>query len=230
MNTRILYGFGHSGHSYKVASYLQLANLHFEARYVDFFHGGTRSPEFLQLNPMGEAPIYCENDQIYTQSGMILLHLVQQTGHFATSNWQELQRWLLWDAHKGSSQWAMARFMNNFFPEEKRNADVVAFLLSRSQASILTLENHLSTRDFMIDNQFSLIDIVLSAYLFFPEEFGWQKEKTPAIIQWLERIRNQPRWVHAYDLLPKDQDMIDKTPAASHWHKPLEHTSKHSAN
>ncbi len=214
-----LHCFGHSGHSYKIASYLNLAGIEWEPVFVDFFNGEARAEPYLSLNPMGEVPYFEDGETKLSQSGVILDYLVEKSGFFASQYPRENLRWILWDTHKGSSVFGMTRFFHNFMPEAKRNPEHNNFLKARTKTSISFLEKHFSTRDFVHDNQFTTADLCLSSYLFYPEDFGWSRDETPAIDAWLSRIENMPNWKHPYDLMPVDQEMINRTPAAKAWHK-----------
>jgi glutathione S-transferase len=53
-----LYCFAQSGNAYKVALMLNLCEAKWEPRFVDFFNGETRTPEFRgSINEMGEVPV-----------------------------------------------------------------------------------------------------------------------------------------------------------------------------
>ena len=98
-----LHCFAQSGNAYKVALMLQLSGLDWEPVFVDFFNGGARTPEFLALNPMGEAPVLEGPDFAQTQSGAILSALAATTGLFtgqSKEEWTEILRWMFWDNHK----------------------------------------------------------------------------------------------------------------------------------
>ena len=112
--TITLYGFGESGNAYKVALMLQLTGTPWELRFVDFFKGEARSPEFLKVNEMGEVPVLVDGDQVLTQSGLILDHLVQKTGQFGgttAAEAREIWRWMLFDNHKFTAYYAALRFI-----------------------------------------------------------------------------------------------------------------------
>lgn len=201
----ILHCFGESGHSYKVALMLQLCGLDWQARRVDFFGGETRGPEFRALNPMGECPVLQDGDAVLTQSGMILLHLAEQTGRFGGSTpaaRAEVVRWMLWDGHKLSSQAGMCRFLMNFLPADKRPAEVITFTQGRLRAAYQVLETHLSMRDWVADTGPTLADFCCCSYLYYPEPFGFDRAEWPAIHAWLDRIAALPGWAHPYDLMP----------------------------
>ncbi len=198
-----LYCFAQSGNAYKVANYLNVAGIPWQEEFVDFFKGETRSPEFRNINEMGEVPVLVDGDIHLSQSGVILDYLIEKTGHFAPTpdNRRAVLRWVLWDNHKGSSQFGMTRFLNNFLPEKHRNADVIAFSISRCQAALATLNTHLENREWMVGNTPTAADFSCSGYLFYNEPFGMERSKHPHIEAWLENIRQLPNWKHPYDLM-----------------------------
>ena len=200
-----LYCMGESGHSYKVALPLALSELEWEPVYVDFFNGETRGEAFRKLNPMGEVPVLVDGDQVITQSGIIQMHITDKTGKFGGADKaeaREVLRWILWDNHKLSSQAGVTRFLMNFLPEEKRNADVVAFAQGRLKSAYTVLETHLTGRDWIVGNGPTHADFTCCGYLFYPEPFGFDRADWPAIDAWLTRIEALPGWAHPYDLMP----------------------------
>lgn len=204
--TVTLYGFGESGNAYKVALMLQVSGTPWELRFVDFFKGEARSPEFLKLNEMGEVPVLVDGDQVLTQSGMILDHLAAKTGRFGgatTTEAREVWRWILWDNHKLSTQIGTARFLANFLPEDKRPPGVVPFLQGRLKAAYIVLNRHLEGRDWIVGAGPTIADFSCCSYLYYPEPFGFSRADWPAIDRWLNRIAALPGWAHPYDLMPR---------------------------
>ena len=134
-----LHCFAQSGNSYKAALMLGLTGADWEPVFVDFFNGTNRLPEFLALNPMGEAPVLEHDGLVLTQSGVILDYLASKLGRFGPRDEAErceILRWTLWDNHKLTYYNATWRFMINFVPEEKRQPEVIAFLQTRSTAAL----------------------------------------------------------------------------------------------
>lgn len=200
-----LYCFGESGNSYKAALPLELAGLDWEPVFVDFFGGEARSPAFREVNPMGEAPVLVDGDLTLSQSGAIQDWIVEKTGKFTSEDpaeKREILRWQFWDNHKGSSQFGMTRFLQNFLPEHHRNADVLAFLHGRVKNALAVLEAELATRDWLVGDGLTMADISCCAYLYYPEPFGFERAEYPAISAWLDRISETPGWKHPYDLMP----------------------------
>ncbi len=215
-----LYCFGQSGHSYKVANYLNLAGISFEPIYVDFFNQETWGEDYRHnVNAMGEAPVLIDNDVKLAQSGVILEYLVDKTGAFKPDDRYENLRWVLWDNHKLSSQIGLLRFLKNFLPEEKRPAEAIAFLQGRTKAALKVLNGALEDRAFLLGDDITPADFSCSSYLFYPEDFGFVRAGYPHIDAWLTRIENMDNWKHPYDLMPTDQNVLNSTPSAHAWHK-----------
>ncbi len=198
-----LYCFGESGNAYKCALALALADLPWEPVFVDFFNGETRSPKFRAINPMGEVPVLIDGDETLTQSGNILYHIAGRTGRFlAPGEDKECWRWVLWDAHKLSSQIGTARFLSNFVPPEKRPEAVIDFLRARLANAYRVLDTHLADRDWIVGRSVTVADLACCGYLYYPEPFGFDRAEWPAIDRWLNRIAALPGWRHPYDLMP----------------------------
>ena len=204
-----LYCFGESGNSYKAAITMELAGVDWEAKFVDFFNGGTRTPEYRELNEMGEAPLMVHGGTTLSQSGAIQDYIVAQTGLFGgkdATERREIWRWVLWDNHKLSSVAGMTRFLNNFIPEEKRPQAVIEFMYGRLKGAYATLNNTLSKQEWLVGEQVSVADLSCCGYLYYPEPFGFQREDHPHIDRWLTQISALPGWKAPYDLMPGKQD------------------------
>lgn len=201
-----LHCFGESGHSYKAALTLELGPLEWEAVFVDFFNGASRSDEYREINPMGEAPVLIDGDVSLTQSGVIQSYLSEKTGLYGGETPEEARevlRWILWDNHKLSSQAGMVRFLMNFLPEEKRPQEAIGFLQGRLQVALKVLEAHLTQRDWIAGRSVTNADLTCCGYLFYEEPFGFTRSDWPAIDAWLSRIESLPGWKHPYDLMPR---------------------------
>lgn len=200
-----LHCFGESGNAYKAALTLELSGLEWEPVFVDFFSGATRSTDFRQnVNPMGEAPVLVSGDLKITQSGAIQQYVVDTSGKLGgePEDKYEVLRWVLWDNHKLSSQAGMTRFLMNFLPEEKRPADVIAFMHGRLKAAYTVLNAHLEGREWIVGRDVTVADLSCCGYLYYPEPFGFDRAEWPHINAWLTRLSEQPGWKHPYDLMP----------------------------
>ncbi|MDE4302905.1 glutathione S-transferase [Phaeobacter gallaeciensis] len=199
-----LHCFGESGNAYKAALALELSGLEWEPVFVDFFAGVNRTPEFREMNVMGEAPVLEDGDMRLTQSGAIQQYITDKTGKFggAPEDKYEVLRWVLWDNHKLSSQAGMTRFLMNFLPEDKRPDQVIGFMQGRLKAAYATLNAHLEGRDWIVGDGITNADLSCCGYLYYPEPFGFDRAEWPHIDAWLTRLSETPGWKHPYDLMP----------------------------
>ncbi|QIE56214.1 glutathione S-transferase family protein [Pikeienuella piscinae] len=205
--TMKLYCFGESGNSYKAALPLALSGLDWTPVFVDFFKGATRTTEYrAEINDMGEAPVLLDGKVKLTQSGVIQDYISEKSGKFGGATpdeRREILRWVLWDNHKMSSAAGMTRFLMNFLPEEKRPAEVIAFMQGRLKAAYATLDATLAKRDWLVGDGPTNADFSCCGYLFYTEPFGFSREDWPHLDAWLGRIEALPGWKHPYDLMPR---------------------------
>ena len=200
-----LHCFAQSGNSYKVALMLELSGAPWTPVWVDFFNGGTRAPEYRQLNVMAEAPVLECGGLVLTQSGMILDHLATTLKQFGPADDDEhraILRWTLWDNHKLTGYIATYRWMLQFAKPGSIDPVVVAFYKGRSWSALKTLDAHLKDRSFVAADRPTIADFSLIGYLYFPTEFGLDWAEFPAVEAWTKRIAALPRWKHPYDLMP----------------------------
>jgi len=199
-----LYCFAQSGNAYKPALALELAGADWAPRFVDYFKGETRTPEYRAINVMGEVPVLEHEGRRLSQSGVILDYLAHRTGKFAPETddqRREVLRWTLFDNHKLTSYTATYRFMRALAKDP--NPDVVAEFRKRAETAWGILDAHLTGRMFVVADRITSADISLCGYLFFDDEIGVDWNAThPNIAAWLDRIRSLPRWRHPYELMP----------------------------
>jgi glutathione S-transferase len=204
MADHTLHCFAQSGNAYKAALMLNLCGADWEARFVDFFNGATRTPEFRQINEMGEVPVLEHDGNRLSQSGVILDYLAAHFGRFGWTDDDErrlILRWLLWDNHKLTSYTATYRFMTQF--AGAGDSEVAKFMRERMTTNLKVLNRHLDGSTFVVAERPTIADLSISGYLFWPEELGvdWAAEH-PAIDAWLDRLQALPGWVHPYELMP----------------------------
>ena len=200
-----LHCFGESGNAYKAALTLALTETSWEPVFVDFFNGGTRDPDFLKLNVMGEVPVMEDGDILLTQSGVMQDYISSKTGKMggqSAADRREVLRWMFFDNHKLSSIAGLLRFQMNFMPEAKRNADVIGFFAMRLKAALTVLNTQLEGRDWVATGYPTIADIACAGYLYYPEPFTFDRADYPNIDRWLDQLAALPGWQHPYDLMP----------------------------
>ena len=132
----VLHCFAQSGNAYKAALTLELAGADWEPRFVDYFGGETRTPEYRAINLMGEVPILLHNGLVLSQSGVILDYLAETLGQFGpddAAERREILRWMFFDNHKLTSYTATLRFMRTF--ADAPDPAILRFLRGRAETA-----------------------------------------------------------------------------------------------
>src|SRR5712672_3283032 len=133
---------------------------------------------------MGEVPVLEVDGQLMSQSGAILVWLADITGKFAPDAGQryEALRWIMFDNHKFTNNYAMHRFQNSLTPEPAHPA-VMSFLRLRVEALCAIVDMHLTDRQFVLGDAPTIVDFSMAGYMYYPiEETGFDIEATyPAI-------------------------------------------------
>jgi glutathione S-transferase len=197
--------FAQSGNAYKPALALALAGADWEPVFVDYFNGETHTPEFRELNPMGEVPVLEAGELRLSQSGVILDYLSQRFPDFGPRSEEErreILRWTLWDNHKLTSYIATLRFQMKFLPEERRQPEVIEFLTKRSDAALHVLDRHLFSNEWIAADHLTTADLSCVGYLYYDHEFPHDFATFPNIDRWRRAITGLPGWKHPYDLMP----------------------------
>ena len=197
----LLYGSTDSGHSYKVRSFLLLAGLAHEYCCIDLRTPRTeRPPEFVAASKFGEVPILMADGNALCQSNAILIFLAQRTALFAghASERQAVLEWLSWETNRIGFSVPNLRFALLW---AKQPAEVLAYLRSRAEADLQTLDVFLSSSQYLLPSGLTVADISCSAYLFWLSQAGLSEVDYPNVQRWLSTLRSLPRWRHPDEAL-----------------------------
>ena len=192
-----LYDYELSGNCYKIRLFLNILNVKYDTRTVDFYPGlEHKSPEFLQLNPLGQLPILEDNGKILRDAQAILTYLA--TKYDTSEKWYpttkpdrlgQTAQWLAF-ADNITTTASAARLHDGLFYE----LDVEA---ARAGAHRLfrILDEHLwfneaSGQDWLVEGDHPTIaDIACFPYVSLSEEGGISRQNYPAIRRWCDRVK-----------------------------------------
>jgi len=149
---------------------LELNGADWEPVWVDFFNGGTRTPEHLGLNQMGEVPVLEHGELTLSQSGVILDYLSERYRDFgprSDEERREILRWTLWDNHKLTGSIAPLRYLMKFVPEEKSDQHVIAWLGKRAGNALKVLDRRLFTQEWLAADHITTADLSCVGYLYY---------------------------------------------------------------
>src|SRR3954466_10576868 len=167
-----LYCIGASGNSYKVALYLNCAGLDWMPVGIDFAGGEQRDAGWrATTNAMGEVPVLEVDGRRMSQSGAILTWLAETHGAFGPAGEEEkfeTLRWLLFDNHKFTGNFAAHRALHSKTLDAPPAA--LAYMRARTESALSIVDKHLAHRRFMLGERPTIVDFSLAGYLSYPAE------------------------------------------------------------
>lgn len=204
-----LHDYASSGNCYKVRLLLAQLDREYERVPVDIFAGDTLTDDYGRLNPLRETPVLEEEGaEPLPESNAILVHLAEGSEYLSEDPAERAQalRWLFWEQSELIPAIAGLRFRlitGRLAPDspsaERRRA--------AAQAVLGLLQNHLSAREFMVGERYSVADISLYAYVSVAHEAGLDLREHPAIVAWLERVQSTPRFMNDFEPYPPNSHL-----------------------
>ncbi|QTN19507.1 glutathione S-transferase family protein [Brevundimonas sp. AJA228-03] len=178
-----------SGNCLKVKWMLDALGLDYQWVEVDIMTGGSRTPEFLLLNPFGQVPtLVLEDGRALAQSNAILLHLGENTRWIPTEPWERAKmfEWLFWEQYSHEPYVAVARFQRVY--AGKTAAEVEPRLMERGHLALARMEAALAHSTWLAGGQAAtLADLALVAYTRVAHEGGFDLAAYPSLRDWIGR-------------------------------------------
>ena len=190
-----LHDYMDSGNGYKVRLLLSQLGIAFEVIEKDIVRGETRTPEFLRINPNGRVPVLeTEDGRHLPESNAILFYLAEGTGYLPGDAFARAQvlQWMCFEQYSHEPNIATSRSWLRHGPLTDERRTLLEQKRPLGQAALDVMEGHLSGREFLVGEQYTIADIALYAYTHVAGEGGFELSGYPAIGRWLERVRAQP--------------------------------------
>ena len=195
-----LYSMPSSGNSYKVRLLLALLGKTVETIDVEYgWESLTRAKAEGRL-PFGKAPVLeLDDGTLLPESNAILTWLGQDTRFVSDDALEQAQMlsWMFWEQNQHEGVIAVRAALLRY-PHRRAQAtpERLAELLASGHNLLQIMEDHLSTRDWLIGDAPSLADICLYAYTHTAESHGgFDLAPFAALRGWLSRVAALPGYV-----------------------------------
>ena len=191
-----LYNVAYSGNSYKVRLLLGHLRTPCTIKEVDILTGGSRTAEFLKINPNGRTPVLDDNGFILAESNAILAYLAKET-KFLPDDRQKFAlifQWMFFEQYSHEPFIATSRFWLQHKADSPEKSALLAAKRDGGWAALMIMEEHLTKNDFFVGD-YSIADIALFAYTHVAHEGGFPLDDLPKIRAWIERVKAQPGFV-----------------------------------
>lgn len=177
-----------SGNCLKVKYAADHLGLSYDWVPVDIMKGGSRTPEFLALNPMGQVPVVeLDDGRALSQSNAILQYLAHGTDLLPADPYAraKVAEWLFWEQYSHEPYIAVCRFHMVYKGEPKETRE--AWRVDKGENALDALERALTGRRFLVGGSMTIADIALLAYTRLAEEGGFDLATRPAVQAWISR-------------------------------------------
>jgi glutathione S-transferase len=195
-----LYQMHQSGNCYKVRLVAHHVGVALDLHDIDVMGGGTRTPEFLKINPNGRVPALALDDgRVLAESNAILWYLAEGTPLLPLDKWGRAQalQWMFFEQYSHEPYIAVARFWLAFASKEKLEAKkaLIPEWHAQGDAALGVMDRHLSAHKWFAGEHFSIADFALFAYTHCAGEGGFDLDKFPGVRGWLARVVALPKHI-----------------------------------
>lgn len=190
-----LYNIPVSGHCHKIRLALSFLDTQYQTYNLDITNSEQKGTDFLELNSFAQAPVLTDGDIIIRDSQAILIYLAKNYG--GADWWSDkaeqlahITSWLSTAANEITHGPALLRAHYKF----GRNIDIeLAQSITRKVLKII--EQHLTTRQWLVNEQVSIADIAIYPYLALAHEGHVDLNPYSNILAWLRRFESQPKYI-----------------------------------
>ena len=183
-----VHGFAISGNCWKATTILRLTGHDFRWMETDSNAGGTRTAEFLALNPNGKIPVVVLDDgTVLTESGAILCHFAEGTAWLPPPGLPRtrVMEWLFFEQYSHEPAIAVARNIITYLKQADRHAERLAQCQQAGARALGVMERRLAGHPWLTDAGPTIADIALVAYTQAADEGGCDLARWPGVRRWV---------------------------------------------
>jgi glutathione S-transferase len=187
-----IYGDLGSGNCLKVKYIAEATGTPYVWHEVKARSGGTKTPEYLALNPSGEMPVVVLDDgRPLAQSNAILRYLARGSRFIPADAYEaaKVDEWLFWEQYSHEPTVAVARARVHY--DKVAIADLDPALMARANKALDRLEQALTGRTFLVGDTISIADIALMPYTRSAPEGGLDLTGRPALLRWIAACEHE---------------------------------------
>ena len=179
--------------------------LDYEHVQTNFAEGGTRTPEYLAINPNGHVPAIDDDGFALWESMAINLYLAKKYGagrlypshlHHEALAWQ----WSFWVMTEAERPVLTAMFNRALYPEDKRDAAAADEAERQLQQPLKVLDGALANSAYLVGDEFGVADLNVASVLSWARPARIDLSGVPKMADWFKRCADRPAARAARDL------------------------------
>jgi glutathione S-transferase len=188
-----LYDYLPSQNGFKIRLLLQHLRQPYQHVPVAIFQGESRTPEFLEKNPVGAIPVLEPQPGVYiAESNAILCYLGEGTAYLPAERLARarVMQWLFFEQYYVEPTIGTLRFWV-LANKVKANEALATAKRSAGERALDALERHLSRHSFLANDSYSIADIAVFAYSHLAADAHFDLSSRPSFVRWIERVKGQ---------------------------------------
>lgn len=162
----------------------------------------TLSPEFLAISPAGAVPVIEDGDLILSESMACTLYLARKAGGpLGPSDAAEdalMMQWSLYAATSIEPEALTILFLHKDGAGAE-DIDLVQTAIDRLQRPMAVLEKHLSRRDHLVGDRFTVADLNMAEVVRYAQGHADLMSQFPAVASWLSRCQRRPAFCRMWE-------------------------------
>ncbi len=169
---------------------------------VHYQGGGTRTPEFLAINPNGHIPVIDDDGVIVWESMACALYLAQRfkakdgstLAGVTPAEQADVLRWTFWAVTECEKDALTVLMHQVAMPADQRKPELAQEAGRRLAVPLRVLEQHLASdgREHLAGSRFTVADICLASVLAWIKPVPALLAEHPRVAAWLDRCLNRP--------------------------------------
>jgi glutathione S-transferase len=179
---------------------LEELGLDYELHYIDLFKGEGNTPEHLALHPLGQLPVLKIDDETMIESGAIVQWLADNNPDKGLSpatgspQRREFNQWMYFSVTTLEAPAWEIILHSKILPEHAAVKEIIPFATKNLLQVLAVLDKELTGKIYMLDNQFSAVDIMLGYILmWFPEHL----ESFSNLNSYTQNLQRRPAYIRS---------------------------------
>jgi glutathione S-transferase len=203
-----LFDYLPSQNGYKIRLLLNQLERPYRTEIVSIFEGHGQRPEYLAINPTGAVPaIRLDDGRVLAESNAILFHLAEGSRFLPNDSFARAKvlQWMSFESDYVQSTAGSLRYWTLTGKIPQRPAALVESKRQGALKAFAALDRELAQRRFAVGDEYTIADIALFAYTHVARDADLPLGDYRHITTWIERIRDQPRFldkVYPYSIDP----------------------------
>jgi len=195
-----LYDYLPSGNSYKARLLMSYLGINYEWVNLDIIKGETQTKSYKTKNPAGQIPLLeLADGRRIAESNAIIYFLAEGTPYWPKNAFDQAKclQWMFFEQYKHEPSIAVARFIHHYAMEQRK--DELPVLTKKGYLALDVMESHLADNRWFVGGGRTIADVALYAYTHVASEGGFDIQKYPNILAWLDRFSDHPKHIRITD-------------------------------